>query len=242
MDADVSPALALSFVNTAEWHAGPEPEERLTSYDEALTWAERENVLDRVQAGRLLARAREHPSEAGQALQRIVALREALFRTFAAVAGCRPPVAADMQALNAELQEGATHLRLLAEARGCLKPGTGVAVSRAKAFAAAADVARPAESAAAGSAESDGAERFVWEWTGLEEHLTGFLWPVARSAAQLLTSPLLPRLRLCADERCGWVFIDQSKNASRRWCDMGDCGNRAKARRFRERRKTEPAV
>jgi len=37
------------------------------------------------------------------------------------------------------------------------------------------------------------------------------------------------------------VFIDQSKNASRRWCDMGDCGNRAKARRYRARQKADAA-
>ena len=57
----------------------------------------------------------------------------------------------------------------------------------------------------------------------------------------LLTSSQLARVRDCADATCGWVFIDQSKNASRRWCDMGDCGNRAKARRYRARQKADAA-
>lgn len=55
---------------------------------------------------------------------------------------------------------------------------------------------------------------------------------VALSAAELLSSPLRTRLRECADEQCGWLFLDHSKNRSRRWCSMSDCGNLAKARRF----------
>ncbi|HEV2391667.1 MAG TPA: CGNR zinc finger domain-containing protein [Verrucomicrobiae bacterium] len=40
-------------------------------------------------------------------------------------------------------------------------------------------------------------------------------------------------MRLCQGDTCGWLFVDSSKNHSRRWCDMRDCGNRAKARRHR---------
>jgi len=57
------------------------------------------------------------------------------------------------------------------------------------------------------------------------------LWPVARSAAELLASDDLALVRECAADDCGWLFIDASKNRSRRWCDMAVCGNRAKARR-----------
>lgn len=57
------------------------------------------------------------------------------------------------------------------------------------------------------------------------------LGPVALSASMLLTGPMLPRVRLCANETCGWLFLDQSKNHSRKWCDMADCGNKIKARR-----------
>ncbi|HLY16883.1 MAG TPA: ABATE domain-containing protein [Bryobacteraceae bacterium] len=63
------------------------------------------------------------------------------------------------------------------------------------------------------------------------------LWPVALSAAELLTSADLPKLRQCAGPDCGWLFLDVSRNRRRRWCDMQDCGNRAKVRRFRTRRR-----
>jgi len=63
------------------------------------------------------------------------------------------------------------------------------------------------------------------------------VWELARAAVALLTSPSLLRVRQCADETCGWLFIDQSRNHSRRWCDMGTCGNRAKARRNYSRQK-----
>ena len=63
------------------------------------------------------------------------------------------------------------------------------------------------------------------------------LWPVLRSAAALLTSDDIARIRECAAERCAWLFIDHSRNRSRRWCDMRDCGNRAKARRHYARAK-----
>lgn len=62
------------------------------------------------------------------------------------------------------------------------------------------------------------------------------LWAVARSAADLLTSPAaLAQVRECAADTCGWLFLDRSKNGSRRWCDMKVCGNRAKVRCFRRR-------
>ncbi len=63
------------------------------------------------------------------------------------------------------------------------------------------------------------------------------LWPIARSAADLLTSGKLDRVRRCAAEECGWLFLDTSRNRSRRWCDMKDCGNRMKARRHYRRKR-----
>lgn len=73
---------------------------------------------------------------------------------------------------------------------------------------------------------------FAWvldEASGCE--LDWPIWELARAAVALLTSDSLNRLRRCANETCGWLFIDQSRNHSRRWCDMSSCGNRAKARR-----------
>jgi predicted RNA-binding Zn ribbon-like protein len=77
---------------------------------------------------------------------------------------------------------------------------------------------------------------FDWTWEGARDALDRMLWPLVRSAAELLTSDELARVRVCAGETCGWLFIDTSKNRSRRWCSMSDCGNRAKVRRFRARR------
>lgn len=63
------------------------------------------------------------------------------------------------------------------------------------------------------------------------------LRPVLRSAVHLLSSPDLSRLRECAAERCGRLYLDFTRNGSRRWCDMETCGNRAKARRHQARRR-----
>jgi len=68
------------------------------------------------------------------------------------------------------------------------------------------------------------------------------LWELARAAVSLLTSESLKHVRQCADETCGWMFIDRSRNHSRRWCDMSSCGNRAKARRNYARQKARRAA
>ena len=79
------------------------------------------------------------------------------------------------------------------------------------------------------------ANGFTWEWVGTEAALDRMLWSIAHSAGELLTTGDLSRLRECCGEECGWVFEDTSKNRSRQWCDMQDCGNLAKVRRFRTR-------
>ncbi len=82
---------------------------------------------------------------------------------------------------------------------------------------------------------------YTLAWPAETEALDGLLWPVAYSAAELLTEPeLLARVGECADDRgCGYLFLDLTKNRSRRWCAMKDCGNRAKARRHYVRQKEE---
>ena len=85
-------------------------------------------------------------------------------------------------------------------------------------------------------------EGFVYAWDEERDALDRLLWPVARSAAELLVSAELNRVRECSDEICGWLFLDMSKNRSRRWCDMRDCGNQAKARRHYARQRTAPAA
>jgi predicted RNA-binding Zn ribbon-like protein len=77
---------------------------------------------------------------------------------------------------------------------------------------------------------------FEWSWADGEETFDRMLWPIVRAAANLLTSEDLNRIGECADDRgCGWLFLDTSRNSSRRWCSMDSCGNRAKARRHYRR-------
>ena len=65
------------------------------------------------------------------------------------------------------------------------------------------------------------------------------MWPIAHEAAELLTANELGRVRECPGPNCGWLFLDMSKNRSRRWCSMEVCGNAAKARRHYQRQKGE---
>jgi predicted RNA-binding Zn ribbon-like protein len=77
----------------------------------------------------------------------------------------------------------------------------------------------------------------IWGWRRERRaDLWQVLRPVVWSAAELLTSPDRGRVRECAGSTCRWLFIDDSKSGTRRWCDMSVCGNRAKARRHRARR------
>lgn len=84
--------------------------------------------------------------------------------------------------------------------------------------------------------------RFAWSWADDTPPLRRIAWEAALSAARLLTSSEAEeRLKACAADDCGWVFVDRSRNRSRRWCDMSDCGNRAKVDRHRRRTQGEPA-
>ena len=74
---------------------------------------------------------------------------------------------------------------------------------------------------------------FAWEWA-VGDELAGVLWPIAHAATGLLTSGPLGRIKGCAG--CNWLFVDESKNKSRRWCSMEDCGTHAKMRRYVARR------
>ena len=78
----------------------------------------------------------------------------------------------------------------------------------------------------------------------LEEdgNLLSFLRPVALDAAELLEDEVSRDLvRMCEERqvgRCDWLFVDTSRNHSRRFCSMQDCGNRAKQRRHYQRGKS----
>lgn len=80
---------------------------------------------------------------------------------------------------------------------------------------------------------------FDWGWSGEAEALDRVLWPIARSAADLLTSDERGQIRECASEACSWLFVDRSRTRRRRWCDMKTCGNRAKAKRHYRKKRAE---
>ncbi len=133
-----------------------------------------------------------------------------------------------------------------AEARRVFRRGIELREALHEAFASALKGRKPAKGALAiinnGLATAAARRRLApavrgwhFERDGESERLEAPLWPIAESAAALLVSADLARLRECASETCGWFFLDRSKNASRRWCDMKGCGNRAKVRRFRAR-------
>ena len=81
------------------------------------------------------------------------------------------------------------------------------------------------------------ADGFDWDGTANTDRLDAILNPVIRSTADCLISEEWRKIKKCADPTCGWLFLDVSRNHSRRWCDMRDCGNRAKASRFYKKKK-----
>ncbi|HEY3476908.1 MAG TPA: ABATE domain-containing protein [Anaerolineales bacterium] len=69
----------------------------------------------------------------------------------------------------------------------------------------------------------------------VDEALDAVLWPIIHSAAELLLSEELTHVKECPG--CGWLFLDTSRNQSRRWCSMNTCGARDKMRRYHKRRR-----
>lgn len=71
----------------------------------------------------------------------------------------------------------------------------------------------------------------VWRRPRAASDVRSITGPIVASAVDLLFGPDRARIKRCGGSDCGWLFVDGSRNRSRRWCDMADCGNRAKARR-----------
>jgi predicted RNA-binding Zn ribbon-like protein len=189
---------ALDFVNTIDPREGAERVDHLRTYADLVDWAGRAGVLTVTEARRTLRDASGDPGAAARALDRAVALREATYAIFGAVAAGRP-AADDVHELQAAYRDAMAHANLTGAGR-----------------------------------------RFRWRLSG---GLDVVRWHIARDAVALLESEMLGRVKRCpgGSGDCGWLFLDSSKNASRRWCSMEGCGNRAKLRRFLRRRKRRPA-
>jgi predicted RNA-binding Zn ribbon-like protein len=74
-------------------------------------------------------------------------------------------------------------------------------------------------------------DRYGWRIAEMRPIAAHLLAPVLWSAGDLILAAERRRIRRCANEECLWLFLDESKSGTRRWCDMASCGNRAKARR-----------
>jgi len=212
--------LCLDFTNTIGWRGGPDSDEKLYDYEDLIVWGRHAGALSERHGKELLKRAASEPARARATHQQAIALREALYRTFSSLSSGRSPRPIDVAQINAVVGDAYRHLRLAP------RPPSGIAPRPPSGIA-----PRPSS----GLAPLGGG--FAWEWHEAEGALELPVWMVARSAAELLTSDSLGRVRECAGEKCDWLFLDASRNRSRRWCDMAECGNRAKARRNYARRR-----
>jgi predicted RNA-binding Zn ribbon-like protein len=79
--------------------------------------------------------------------------------------------------------------------------------------------------------------RLDWDWPELEAWPELPLWLLSLSAASLMITDEMKHVRACENPDCRLLFLDTSKNHTRRWCDMRLCGNRMKARRFKAQRR-----
>jgi predicted RNA-binding Zn ribbon-like protein len=80
---------------------------------------------------------------------------------------------------------------------------------------------------------------FQWEWKD-DDDLGKMLWSLAHAATGLLTSESLDRLKHCVG--CHWLFLDESRNRSRRWCTMEVCGTHEKMRRYVAKRAARRSI
>src|SRR5207247_1519279 len=145
-------------------------------------WAHTGGVLKESAARQVAQEAVGDGRAAARALDRAIALREAIYAIFVAVATRRPAPAGAIDELEAAYRQAMAHARL----------------------------------ARKGSA-------FHWQ---VHDGLDIVRWHMARDAVALLESDRLGRVKRCpGSSDCGWLFLDRSKNASRRWCSMEGCGN-----------------
>jgi predicted RNA-binding Zn ribbon-like protein len=191
--------LSLAFANTLEGRsANPPARDRLNAYPDLLAFSRQAGALDDALAAQLSATATRQPAAAAAALERAVAVREALYRLYSAIAADETPAAADLDVLNGAHAAASAHGRVVLHG-----------------------------------------EHFDWTWDSAADELDRPLWPIVGAAVDLLLEGDLSRVRQCAAHDCAWLFLDTSRNHSRRWCSMSSCGNRAKVGSFRERRKSD---
>ena len=186
------------------------PNENLVHYSDLLRFLGEVGLLDPQRITLLNKIASEQSAE--QVLREVRELREATAEVFYAAMDARTPAHADIETLERHFREASQHRELYWNPSG-----------KGPAAAAAADHDTPAN--------------LAWQWrrnTETDPNLP--LWLLSQSVSDILLSPDAARVRTCAVDTCRWLFLDTSKNHTRRWCNMKVCGNRMKARRFQARR------
>jgi predicted RNA-binding Zn ribbon-like protein len=192
--ADGPDDAALAFANTLSWRGREAPIETLGDFGDLVQWAAGSAGLAAGMVRDLESWAHEHPPMAAELFAEAIALREAIFRIFHALAGGEAVPDRDLAALNRALAAAPRRHRLARSETG-----------------------------------------YGWQIGPVALSAAALLAPVLWSAGDLMASDRRRRVRLCANEQCLWLFLDQSKTGTRRWCDMASCGNRAKARRHYQR-------
>lgn len=211
--------VGLDLVNTVAPRT-PDPaehEDYLGTSTQLLGWAARVRLLSQAEADAVAAAWAAAPGADEQALRTVWEIREATYHVLAAALSPHAERADTLDALSRLLLRWSASL-----ARGSLAPA-GV-------LSAAVGLPPEGESAAGpGVAQVRYGEVPAWL---LPDRL-------AAACVELLRTVDVRQLKACPlDEGgCGWLFLDRSRNSSRRWCAMEDCGAHAKARRLTARRR-----
>jgi predicted RNA-binding Zn ribbon-like protein len=204
--------LALDFVNTASRREVGPLKERLNSYADLVDWAEQAHALPDLVPEELRQAAAQHPEAAAKVLDDARTLREALYRIFRA-----------FSTSNDIRSAAAADMALLNAVFRRANEHRTLCCQRV-------------------APNSHGAPTFDWRWDDCGAELDRVLWPVTLAAADLVTRGDPQRIKECGGENCNWLFLDQSKNRSRRWCTMEDCGSKVKAKRHYHRQKESIAA
>lgn len=146
-------------------------------------------------------------------------------RNLSAVAK-RDPRAADAALSRARKLRAALYRVLSARSRGLELPAADLE-----------SVNAVIRSAMSGSELSAAGSGITWRWRAGEGLVDSILWPIARSAAHVLTSGDADRIVECTGKTCTWLILDTSKNHSRKYCSAQGCGNRTRVRRHYERQR-----
>jgi predicted RNA-binding Zn ribbon-like protein len=209
---------ALDLVNSLDNRFRADgPNENLVRYSDLLRFLNEVGLLDPQRISLLNKTAREQSAE--QVLREVRELREATAAVFYAAMEERTPVHADIETLERHFREASAHRELHWNPAGKHSAAAG------------------AGAASATPDDHDTPATLAWQWrrnTETDPNLP--LWLLSQSVSDILLSPDAARVRTCAVDTCRWLFLDTSKNHTRRWCNMKVCGNRMKARRFQARR------